>query len=93
MREVRQTEVQSPASVLEKEWVITTMGIIFAFNIIMWIFQCIGSLMNINARSPGVFLVVAYIFFDSLFEFFGHLIEGMSLLNKLPPEQQLVFDS
>jgi hypothetical protein len=92
LNEVMKTEVQTPASVLEKEWLTTTMSIIFAFNIIMWFFQIFSSCMAFNARSHTVFIVVAYIFCDSVFEFLGHLFDGMSLLNKLPPDQ-LVFDS
>lgn len=80
----------SEASKLEKEWVSSTMGIIFAFNIIMWIFQCTLSFLNLNAKAHVVLLIIVYTFSDSVFEFINHLLEGYYLLDSIPEKERQI---
>jgi hypothetical protein len=80
LKTVQETEVQTAASIREKEWVSSTMGIVFAFNIIMWIFQCVLSVMSINAKASVIFGLLIYIFSNTIFEFISHLFDGYTLL-------------
>jgi hypothetical protein len=68
------------------------MGIIFAFNIIIWICQCAMSLLSYNAKALSVLAFLLYIFGDTIFEFIGHLFDGYTLLEGIP-EKERVFDS
>jgi hypothetical protein len=60
------------------------MGIIFAFNIVMWIFQCVMSVMSVNGKTGIVLILVIYVFSDSIIEFIGHLFAGYTLLKGIP---------
>ena len=68
------------------------MAVIFAFNIVMWIFQCSLGLMSLNGRAGAVFCSLLYVFLDSIGEFIVHLFNGFNLLNGIP-ENEIVFDS
>lgn len=68
------------------------MAVIFAFNIVMWMFQCSLSLMSLNGKAGTVLLFLIYVFIDSIGEFIAHLINGFTLLNGIP-DNEIVYDS
>ena len=68
------------------------MAVIFAFNIVMWMFQCSLSLMSLNGKAGTVLLFLIYVFIDSIGEFIAHLFNGFTLLNGIPDNEIVYID-
>lgn len=81
LNEVHKTDVKTQASLNEKDWVLTTLGIILAFSILTWIVQAVLACMSSNANSLAAIGFIIYAFGNGMGEFYNHLLAGITLNN------------
>lgn len=92
LQQVQITEVVSEASIREKQWVTTTIGIFLAFFALSWIVQIVLSIMSVNVNGVAAFGFIVYAFGSFMEEFVEHLISGIQLNSDLPDEL-IIYDS
>lgn len=74
IKSVQETEVKTLPSLAEKEWVLTTLGVILAFFVLIWVFQSVMSCLSINANSIAAGGFIIYSVGSGMGEFMNHVL-------------------
>ncbi|CDW73803.1 ring finger protein 126 [Stylonychia lemnae] len=90
IREISNTNVQTKASINEKEWTQSTLGLILAFVIITWLIQLFMICTNANGFQTKSLILIVYLFLHGIYESFEHFLKGFFLNAQLQGEDSVI---